>query len=255
MANNASRNRHQNGMIHISGMGRDAIYTTAIHQDGFSFDDKVARVFADMIGRSVPGYGQTLQMVELLAHQYAQSGSKLYDLGCSLGASTMALHRGSAGKDCTVIGIDNSPAMVTHCREKLNDDGIDIRCQDILDTEIEHASVVVLNFVLQFIDQTARPGLLSSIYQGLLPGGVLILSEKISFDDAEENMRQTALHEAFKRAQGYSDLEISRKRTALEHVLIPETQDVHQQRLSQAGFSSTSTWFQCFNFMSMIAIK
>jgi len=242
-------------MIHISGMGRDAIYTTEIHPDGFSFDDKVARVFADMIGRSVPGYGQTLQMVELLAHQYAQPGSRLYDLGCSLGASTMALRHGSADKDCTVIGVDNSPAMVERCKQQLNDDSVEIHCQDILDTDIHHASVVALNFVLQFIAKAERPDLLATIYQGLMPGGVLILSEKISFAEAEENQRQTALHEAFKRAQGYSDLEISRKRTALEDVLIPETEDVHQRRLTQAGFSSTSTWFQCFNFISMIAIK
>jgi len=236
-------------------MERDAIYTDKIHANGFSFDDKVARVFADMIGRSVPGYGQTLQMVELLAHQYAQESSNLYDLGCSLGAATMALSRGAAGKKCNIIGVDNSPAMVGRCQEMLKDEPVEIRCQDILDTEIENASVVVLNFVLQFVEKEERLNLLNRICQGLRPGGVLILSEKIAFDDADENRRQIELHEAFKRAQGYSDMEISRKRTALENVLIPETLAVHHVRLQQAGFSSSHTWFQCFNFSSMIAIK
>ncbi|MFQ5581809.1 MAG: carboxy-S-adenosyl-L-methionine synthase CmoA [Mariprofundaceae bacterium] len=240
-------------------MSRDAIYTTETHSSVFTFDDKVASVFADMIHRSVPGYGQTLQMVELLAHQYAQEGSNLYDLGCSLGAATMALNRGCAGKDCSIIGVDNSPAMIDRCKEILKDaiqnKTVEIRCQDILDTEIDNASVVVMNFVLQFVAKEKRLGLLEKICQELRPGGVLILSEKIAFEDEEENQRQNELHEAFKRAQGYSELEISRKRTALENVLIPETEDTHHTRLKQAGFSESNTWFQCFNFISMIAEK
>lgn len=236
-------------------MNHDSIYTSDIHNNGFIFDDRVASVFADMINRSVPGYAQTLQMVELLAHQYAQDNSNLYDLGCSLGASTMALHRGSANKACSIIGIDNSPAMVSRCKSILNDESIQIYCQDILQSDIDNASVVVLNFVLQFIAQERRLELLKNIYHGLKPGGVLILSEKIAFPDTSENARQIALHESFKRAQGYSELEVSRKRSALENVLIPETLDAHHKRLQEAGFSASHTWFQCFNFASMIAIK
>jgi len=239
-------------------MHRDSIYSSEhsdIHSDGFAFDDTVARVFADMIRRSVPGYAQTLQMVELLAHEYAQSNTRLYDLGCSLGAATMALSRGADGKQCTIIGVDNSAAMVDRCRHMLKTESVEIICQDILNTDIQNASVVVLNFVLQFIAQEERLTLLKHIYQGLNPGGVLILSEKIAFDNTGENRLQTKLHEAFKRAQGYSDMEISRKRSALEHVLMPETRDIHHRRLQQAGFPAAHTWFQCFNFASMIAIK
>ena len=43
--------------------------------------------------------------------------------------------------------------------------------------------------------------------------------------------------------------------SALENVLIPETITVHRERLMDAGFSSVDVWFQCFNFMSMLAIK
>jgi len=234
-------------------MTRDTLYQSSMHSDGFVFDDHVTRVFADMIRRSVPGYGQTLQMVELLAHQYAQPQSRMYDLGCSLGAATMALVKGSSGRDCHIIGVDNSPAMVERCRDLLKGESVEIICQDILDCEIRDASVVVLNFVLQFIPKPKRLELIQHIRQGLRPGGVLILSEKIAFADAEENRHQIDLHEAFKRANGYSELEISRKRTALENILIPETLDAHHQRLQQAGFTASHTWFQCFNFSSMIA--
>jgi len=236
-------------------MGHDAIYTSEIHANGFTFDDKVASVFADMISRSVPGYGQTLQMVELLSHQYAQENTNLYDLGCSLGAATMALSRGCRDRNCNVIGVDNSSAMVERCKEALQGEPIEILCQDILDSEIKNGSVVVLNFVLQFVLEEKRPALIKKIYHGLNPGGVLILSEKIAFGDSDENQRQIVLHEAFKRAQGYSEMEISRKRSALENVLVPETLESHHSRLKLAGFSSSNTWFQCFNFASIIAIK
>jgi len=151
--------------------------------------------------------------------------------------------------------VDNSPAMVQRCKAMLEGQAVDIRCQNILETDISNASVVVLNFVLQVVVKEKRPGLIAKIYQGLKPGGVLVLSEKIAFDDTQENRRQTELHEAFKRAQGYSEMEISRKRTALENVLIPETLELHHSRLQQAGFSASHTWFQCFNFASLIAIK
>lgn len=236
-------------------MGKDSIYTAELHGNGFTFDDKVASVFADMISRSVPGYGLTLQMVELLSHQYAQPHSRLYDLGSSLGAATMALARGATGKDCTVIGVDNSEAMVERCREILKGEPVEIVCGDILKTKVDDASLVVLNFVLQFIAKDHRMTLLQQIHAGLNPGGVLILSEKIAFEDPVENRQQIALHEAFKRAQGYSELEISRKRTALENVLIPETLPVHLARLKEAGFSHAQVWFQCFNFASIVAYR
>jgi tRNA (cmo5U34)-methyltransferase len=248
-------------LFQVSGMtDKDNLFADRRNKIApFSFDDKVASVFPDMIKRSVPGYRQTLQMIEIITHQYAQPGSRLYDLGCSLGAATLAMQRGISAADCRIIAVDNSPAMINRCREKLASEKggmpVELRCADILDTDIANASVVVMNFVMQFIVKEKRLALLKKIQQALRPGGVLVLSEKICFDNAEENRRQTELYEAYKRAQGYSQLEISRKRTALENVLVPETLDKHHARIKAAGFSSSQTWFQCFNFASMLAIK
>jgi tRNA (cmo5U34)-methyltransferase len=127
--------------------------------------------------------------------------------------------------------------------------------QDILETRIENASVVVLNFTLQFVDPSLREGLLQRIAEGLNPGGALILSEKVRFDDPREQGLQTHWHHEFKRAQGYSDLEIARKRDALENVMRPDSLPQHHQRLRAAGFSQVYQWFQGFNFVSMIAIR
>ncbi|MGC1511276.1 MAG: carboxy-S-adenosyl-L-methionine synthase CmoA, partial [Ketobacter sp.] len=73
--------------------------------------------------------------------------------------------------------------------------------------------------------------------------------------DSIGQARVTDWHHEFKRLNGYSDLEISQKRQAIENVLVPETRQGHQQRLRAAGFSEVYCWFQCFNFASLVAIK
>ena len=115
--------------------------------------------------------------------------------------------------------------------------------------------MVVLNFTLQFIEPAARMDLMKKIYTGLRPGGALLLSEKIAFSDEAEQQRMDALHIAFKKANGYSDLEISQKRSALENVLVPDTLEQHYQRLESAGFNSVDNWFRCINFISLLAVK
>ena len=227
----------------------------------FSFDDRVVRVFPDMINRSVPGYGLIVPLTALLAGRYAQAGSVLYDLGCSLGAVTLAMGRAVRVRDAAIVAVDSSAPMIDGLQQVLAGpdapDTIPIttRCEDIQDTDIDRASVVVLNFTLQFIAPPDRPAMLRKICDGLLPGGVLVLSEKVRFESLEEDGLQTEWHHAFKRAQGYSELEIARKREALERVMKPDTLPVHRQRLRDAGFSRVCQWFQGFNFVSLIAFR
>jgi len=225
----------------------------------FQFDDAVANVFSDMIKRSVPGYENIISMIGLFTQAHAQHGTNCYDLGCSLGASTLAILGNLDHKDCLVIGVDNSTAMTKRCKHNLSQfydlKKFKICCEDIQNTKLENASVIVLNFTLQFIDKTERDALMKRIYHALIPGGVLILSEKILFDDPNKNQLFTDLHHGFKKAQGYSNLEISQKRSALENTLIPEPVNNHLQRMNNAGFNQADLWFQCLNFASFFAIK
>ncbi|MFT4765104.1 MAG: tRNA (cmo5U34)-methyltransferase [Oleispira sp.] len=224
----------------------------------FTFDSAVARVFPDMIRRSVPGYAETVAMSGVIAGEYARDNTNLYDLGCSLGAVTLAMRHGVKAKNCKIIGIDNSSAMIEQAGHYIAlDEGhvdVELLCADITALTIENASVVALNYVLQFIAKDQRLELLSHIAEGLNVGGALILSEKICFDDEEQPL-QDKLHLDFKRANGYSELEIAQKRSAIENVLIPETENAHIARLKQAGFSQVIRWYQCFNFVSYLAIK
>jgi tRNA (cmo5U34)-methyltransferase len=213
-----------------------------------------------MIQRSVPGYSTMISTIGILAAKYAQPNSRCYDLGCSLGAASLSMRQRINQPGCKVIAVDNSEAMVERGLELLASDSssrvpVEMVCADIQDIVIEDASVVVLNFTLQFIPLDDRLALITRIYQGLKPGGVLILSEKMAFDDQVKQDFHTEAHHDFKRANGYSDLEISQKRTALDRVMIPESLTCHKQRLQKAGFPMSEVWFQCFNFASMVAIK
>lgn len=235
---------------------RDRLFERPGSVGDFVFDAAVAKVFPDMISRSVPGYAAILNMVELLTGLHAQANTRLYDLGCSLGAASIAMARGLHQQGCRIIAVDNAPAMLEKAREHsahLGGGAIEFQLADLREVDIANASMVVLNFTLQFLPLAQRAGLLQRIRDGLRPGGVLILSEKIAGANPDEDAALVAMHHAFKRQQGYSDLEISQKRAALEKVLLPETLETHLQRLAKTGFQQAHPWFQCFNFVSIVA--
>lgn len=227
----------------------------------FAFNEDVVRVFPDMIKRSVPGYPTIVENIGVLAAQFAQPNTPLYDLGSSLGAVTQALRRHVKTDGCKVIAVDNSSAMVERCREYLHAQDamfqellpVEVVEADILALEFQACSLVAMNFTLQFVPREHRAQLLERIRQALLPGGALILSEKLRFEDADEHQLLTDLHIAFKRANGYSELEIAQKRSALENVMHPDSLEEHRERLLAAGFSKVVPWFQCLNFASLIA--
>lgn len=219
----------------------------------------MAEVFPDMIQRSVPGYSNIITAIGMLAQRFVTDNSNIYDLGCSRGAGILSIRRNIQGKQAQIIGVDNSPAMVERCRTHINayhsDVPVEVLCDDIRQVEIENASMVVLNFTLQFLPRADRLALLKKIHQGLNPNGILVLSEKFTFENETMNELLIDLHHTFKRANGYSELEVSQKRTALENVMLTDSIETHKQRLQEAGFSQIELWFQCFNFGSMIAVK
>lgn len=224
----------------------------------FEFTERVVRVFPDMIERSVPGYRLLLELTALLVRRSVQPNSRIYDLGCSLGAATLAARRAVQVPGVEIIGIDNSPQMVTRCRQIVTEDNSIVPVQivegDVCEHPIEGASVVLMLFTLQFIEPTRRDALVARIAEGILPGGILVLAEKLSFPEFEQTWLDEHHHD-FKRAQGYSDLEIARKRQALERVLIAESRETHHRRLKKAGFDRVIDWFQCLNFVCFAGEK
>ncbi len=225
----------------------------------FEFSEAVVRVFPDMIERSVPGYRLLLELTPLIVRRAVQPDSRIYDLGCSLGAATLAARRAVQVEGVEIIAVDTAPEMVMRCREILAADNsrvpVSVIVDDACSHPIENASLVMMYFTLQFIEPARRDALLKKIVAGLKPGGVLLLAEKLAFEPAANQQWLDTHHHDFKRAQGYSDLEIARKRQALENVLVPESRLAHHQRLKDAGFSQVIDWFQCLNFAAVAAVK
>ena len=255
---------------------RDDLYRRQDSAPGsFRFDEAVVEVFPDMIDRSVPGYSLIVPMIGQLARRYVQPDSTVHDLGCSLGAVTLAIRSALLDRDdlqsIRLVATDNSEAMIARLRlllqelhiqtretgESLDERAgilpIELTLGDIRDVPLENASFVALNFTLQFLDPGERDHLLARIAASLSPGGVLVLAEKVRFADTGEQERLTAWHHDYKRLQGYSDLEIARKRTALEQVLLSETETAHRERLERSGFRRVTRWFQCFGFCAWLA--
>ena len=171
------------------------------------------------------------------------------------------MRRNIKAAGCRIVAVDNAPAMVSCCRELLATDKkagpaeVSVIEANLQDVEITRASMVVMNYTLQFLPLEERPAIIRKIAKGMNPGGVLVLSEKVVDEDpvVEETLQN--LHHEFKRRNAYSDLEISRKRAALENILVPETVNTHKQRLTDAGFRHVGVWLRYFNFISIIAIR
>lgn len=238
---------------------KDAIYSYPQTIEPFRFDQAVAEVFPDMIQRSVPGYATIIDTIGQLVAKYAQNNSIIYDLGCSLGAASLSASKHNQAKDCKIIGVDNSEAMVERCRLHVQafkaNTPIEVLYGDLENIALDNASVIIMNFTLQFVPPERRAAIIEKIYNGLNPGGILILSEKLHHSVPDGSDLLIELHHDFKRRNGYSDLEISQKRSALEDVMRIETYESHQLRLQTAGFRQVALWFKCFNFASIVAIK
>ena len=236
---------------------RDNLFKANIDIADFRFDKEVVEVFDDMVRRSVPGYDSMIQMIGLIARMYGQDNTNYYDLGSSTGAISLAIALNNKHQKNTFFAIDNSEEMVSKCKQNLESkiDNLQATCADINQIHIENASIVVLNLTLQFIDVKDRSNLIKKIYEGLNPGGVLIISEKIHFEDKETQDQITNLHIDFKKENGYSELEIANKRQAIENVLITDTKAIHIERLKDSGFKDTSCFFQCLNFVSFLSVK
>ncbi|MDH3256299.1 MAG: carboxy-S-adenosyl-L-methionine synthase CmoA [Nitrospinota bacterium] len=238
---------------------KDTLFKKSSAPGKFEFNEPVARVFDDMLERSVPFYKECQQMVIDLARHFAQKGSAVYDLGCSTG--TLLRHLVKAippTQKIRFVGLDNSAAMLKKARVKLK--GYLKRCE-LMEADLEDgfklhdASVVIMNYTLQFIPPKRRAAMLKKIYKGLRPGGGLILIEKVRGETDGLNNLFVEQYHTYKQDQGYSKLEIAKKREALENVLVPLKPGKNRDLLAAAGFSQVDIFFKWFNFAGFLAVK
>lgn len=234
---------------------KDDLYSQPLGQvPRFHFDAQVAGVFDDMIKRSVPGYEQVLQMQASLIRRIYRKPWKLYDLGCSTANLFALLGSDFAWDHC--IGVDPSGAMLDKARARFaHVQGVQFVEQNAQNVNLDQAGIVVLNYVLQFLEPGEREPLLERIFEALPSGGFLLLSEKVRHTHSLLSELEIEVHHDHKRAMGYSDLEIQQKRDAIENYLRPESLDLHLARLKNIGFSGVDVVFKWMNFCSILAVK
>ena len=240
-------------------MVKDKIYLAEFDPvPPFEFNEEVVRVFNDMIRRSVPFYEEIICRQAQLTARFYQPGTRIYDLGCSNGNLGAVLVEVMKDRPFEMVAVDNSAPMLeaykTYLEEK-KEKRIQLLHADIEDVEMRDASVIILNLTLQFLPPDRRNGMIEKIHSALKPGGILLLTEKVVHQEEELSQLQQAFYYGFKMEQGYSQLEISQKREALENVLIPETLEDHLARLRDSGFKKVDIWMKWFNFASLLAVK
>ena len=239
-------------------MQTDRIFSRHKPESGeFKFDENVARVFDDMISRSIPLYADSQRLIPQLAETLDHQPLKVVDLGCSTGTSLILLARSLQHRRLELIGVDNSQSMLDKCREKLLalelQNSVKLYNANIQSFAISTASIVLMNYTLQFFETSQRSGLLRQVASSLATDGILIMSEKVQHGDSATDRMLNELYYDFKRRNGYSELEISRKRDALENVLVPLTIEQNTSLLKDAGFKKVEVMLKWFNFATFVA--
>lgn len=232
---------------------KDQIYANTTEVIDFAFDEKVARVFPDMVHRSISGYASLLTIMQaVFRSEFANHDNlRVYDLGCAVGAVTLALDK-VLPADTQFIGVDLSKDMLSRYETAMQRAQLNTRssavCADILTLDLLPANAIALNFTLQFIDPSQRDNVLKKIKQALLPDGLLFLAEK-----TKTNATIQKWHAQFKKNNGYSDLEIAQKRLAIENVMKIDDESTIYQRLKTAGFNEITPVFHALGFKAWVA--
>ena len=243
----------------MSKPSRDKLFEVDTVQEDFVFNERVVEVFDEMLDRSIPFYQEVIHSSARLLDVFLHSGDTVYDLGCSTGTTLLEFSRQLEEKGLNFVGIDSSEAMLEKARLKAElyskQDQLSFFKEDITKMQHQDAGAFILNYTLQFIRPLKREAFLRTLFESLRPGGVLLLSEKIISHDRRLNREYIDIYHNYKKSKGYSELEISRKREALENVLIPFSPEENKDMLKHVGFSTVETYFQWFNFASFVAVK
>jgi tRNA (cmo5U34)-methyltransferase len=238
---------------------KDEVFREAQPVADFTFGEKVASVFDDMLDRSVPFYREMQRMIAEMAADFAVEGTNVYDLGCSTGNTLLDLDA-SVRQGVKLIGLDYSEEMLKRCRQKLSQHDFkhdyELICADLNHgVSIQNASMVLMVLTLQFVRPLYRNSLAKAILQGLNENGCLILVEKVLGEDSLFNRLFIKYYYDLKKRNGYSEMEIAQKREALENVLVPYKLLENREMLLQAGFRHCDVFFKWYNFSGIIAVK
>jgi len=229
----------------------------------WQFDDEVTRVFEDMLRRSIPQLDVMRGLVADLAWRYAIPGTAIVDLGASRGDAVAPVVARAAAEDRRFVFelVEVSAPMAEVLRSRFPDaDGapeVNVHEFDLRAgyPETQAASVTLCVLALQFTPIQHRQRILRDAYRRTLPGGALILVEKVLGSDAEADETLVELYHDLKERNGYSREEIDRKAASLEGVLVPVTAKWNEELLKGAGFHSVECVWRFLSFAAWVAVR
>jgi tRNA (cmo5U34)-methyltransferase len=240
---------------------KDTLFASPMERStDFNFGEQTAQVFEDMLSRSVPFYDEVQCMIVEIIASLAGEEPLIYDLGCSTGTTLLMLATRLKNKNPQLVGVDSSMAMLERAQRKFEQSErakmATWKQHDLNERLItEPADVFIMNLTLQFVRPLYREQLVANLYDSLKPGGCFILVEKVTADNSLLNRTYIEMYYDFKRRKGYSELEIAKKREALENVLIPYRVTENVELLKRCGFINPDIFFRWYNFAGFIGIK
>ena len=223
----------------------------------FQFDLTVATVFDDMAARSIPGYFTTQQLSINLCKGFVGDGTRIYDIGSATGTTISMLLSNLPSFLGEIIGIEPSQAMRELCQHKISKTPSHIKTTfddaNIEFAKISNASAILCNYTLHFVPTGSRQAILDKFYKSLVPGGFLILSEKITGGSTQQMKLMRQEYHRFKELNGYSKEEILDKERALSGILIPLSIEENIDMLTKAGFRRIEIAFRSPPFVTLVA--
>jgi tRNA (cmo5U34)-methyltransferase len=225
----------------------------------WQFDEDVASVFDDMLERSIPAYREMRRLVYEAGRRFVGPGGHVVDLGCSRGEALAPLVA-RFGDSIRCTAIETSAPMLEAVRERFEPE-IAAGTMNVLDLDLRsaypevRATLTLSVLTLQFVPIDHRHRVVQDVYDHTAPGGAFVLVEKLIGGSSLFNGLFAEIYRDHKRASGYSDEAIDRKRLSLEGVLVPVTADWNEDMLRRAGFAEIECFWRWANFAGWIAIK
>ncbi len=189
----------------------------------WKFDENIAMNFLKIAEREIPDYHRVIDKTIEMINKCDFKNPKIIDVGSALGETLKRLH-GEGYRN--LYGMDNSKAMISRSFKDAT-----LICSHDFPVEFAPFDVVIANWVLHFIEQ--RDEYLLRIKKALSHNGILILTEKLTSSSLAHSV-----YDDFKRRNGLSNSEISKKRKQLEGVLVPHSLEWYMSTFSELGFDN-----------------
>lgn len=223
------------------------------------FDESVTDVFDDMLARSIPQYEVMRRTVTDLAALHRKPWTEIVDLGCSRGEAVAPLVE-RFGRENHYTLCEVSEPMLAAARRRFVrevDRGV-VRVAELdlrASYPLAQASVTLSVLTLMFVPIEHRQRVVRNAWLNTVPGGCLIVVEKVLGDTADLDDAFASRYLTMKAENGYTAEEIERKRLSLEGVLVPLTARMNEEMLRRAGFEQVDCFWRWCNFAGWLAVR